>query len=64
MHVFSSSRTRKREIDRQTDRQRVRETETETKTETEFVCWLLNVSATCECISATDLPGQFYVLPH
>ena len=29
-----------------------------------FVCWLLNVPATCECISGTDLQRQFYVLPH
>ena len=29
----------------------------------EFVCWLLNVSATCECISGKDLLRQFYVLP-
>ena len=29
-----------------------------------FVCWLLNVPATCECISGTDLHGQFYMLPH
>ena len=28
------------------------------------VCLLLNVSATCECISGTDLLRQFYVLPH
>ena len=28
------------------------------------VGWLLNVLATCECISEVDLPGQFYVLPH
>ena len=27
-------------------------------------CWLLNVPATCECISGTDLHRQFYVLPH
>ena len=27
-------------------------------------CWLLNVSATCECISGMDLHRQFYVLPH
>ena len=34
-------------------------------TQTElFVCWLLNVPATCECISGTDLLRQFYVLPH
>ena len=29
-----------------------------------FVCWLLNVPATCECISGTDLLRQFYVLLH
>ena len=29
-----------------------------------FVCWLLIVPATCECISGTDLLRQFYVLPH
>ena len=29
-----------------------------------FVCWLLNVPATCGCISGTDLLRQFYVLPH
>ena len=29
-----------------------------------FVCWLLNVPATCECISGRDLLRQFYVLPH
>ena len=28
------------------------------------VCWLLNVPATCECISGTDLLRQLYVLPH
>ena len=27
------------------------------------VCWLLNVPATCQCISGTDLLRQFYVLP-
>ena len=27
------------------------------------VGWLLNVPATCECISGTDLHRQFYVLP-
>ena len=26
--------------------------------------WLLNVPATCQCISETDLLRQFYVLPH
>ena len=26
--------------------------------------WLLNVPATCECISGTDLLRQFDVLPH
>ena len=29
-----------------------------------FVGWLLNVPATCECISGTDLHRQVYVLPH
>ena len=29
-----------------------------------FVCWLLNVPATCECTSGTDLLRQLYVLPH
>ena len=29
-----------------------------------LVGWLLNVPATCECISGTDLLRQFYVLPH
>ena len=29
-----------------------------------FVGWLLNVPATCECISGTDVLRQFYVLPH
>ena len=28
------------------------------------VCWLLNVPATCKCISETDLLRQVYVLPH
>ena len=29
-----------------------------------LVGWLLNVPATCECISGMDLLRQFYVLPH
>ena len=29
-----------------------------------FVCCLLNVLATCECISGTVLLTQFYALPH
>ena len=29
-----------------------------------FVFWLLNVPATCKCISGTNLLRQFYVLPH
>ena len=29
-----------------------------------FVGWLLNVPATCKCISGTDLLRQLYVLPH
>ena len=31
---------------------------------TVVVCWLLNVPATCECISWTDLLRQCCVLPH
>ena len=30
----------------------------------DVVGWWLNVLATCECISGTDLHRQFYVLPH
>ena len=30
----------------------------------DVVCWLLNVPATCECVSGTDLHRQFYLLPH
>ena len=33
-------------------------------TEQLLVGWLLNVPATCECISGTDLLRQFDVLPH
>ena len=29
-----------------------------------FVGWLINVPATCECISGTDLLRRFYVMPH
>ena len=29
-----------------------------------FVCWLLNVPATDECISGMDLLRQLFVLPH
>ena len=29
-----------------------------------LVGWMLNVPATCKCISGTDLLRQFYVLPH
>ena len=39
-----------------------RERKTDRKGET--ICWLLNVPATCQCISGTDLLRQFYVLPH
>ena len=45
---------------RQTERGgRVRERERDC-----FVCWLLNVPATGQCISGTDLLRQFDVLPH
>ena len=53
-----------RERARERGRERRGERYRETETETEFVCWLLNVPATCECISGTDLHRQFYVLPH
>ena len=59
--------TYKRERDRQTDgdwerkrdrdRQRMREGDRD-------VCWLLNLPATCKCVSGMDLLRQFYVLPH
>ena len=29
-----------------------------------FIGWMLNVPATCECISRTDLLRHYYVLPH
>ena len=29
-----------------------------------FVCWFLNDTATCQCISGTDLLRQLYVLSH
>ena len=29
-----------------------------------FVCCLLNVQATCYCITGTDLLRRVYVLPH
>ena len=32
--------------------------------QTDVVCWLLNVPATCKCISVTDLLQQFYKLSH
>ena len=40
------------------------ENKTKIKEEEEllFVGWLLNVPATCECISGTDLLRQFYLL--
>ena len=28
------------------------------------VCWLINVPATCKCISGTELLRQLYVPPH
>ena len=38
--------------------------ETDLSKQRQFVCWLLNIPATCKCISGTDLLRQFYVLPH
>ena len=48
-----------REGERKGRGQRQRERERES-----FVCWLLYVPATWECISGADLLRQFYVLPH
>ena len=28
------------------------------------VCWLLNIPATCKCISGTELLRQLYLLPY
>ena len=59
------------QINRNVQTRKQRETDRQTEVETRdreskslFVCWLLNVPATCECISGTDLLRQFYVLPH
>ena len=59
------SREREREREREGEREREREREREGAGRRGlFVGWLLNVPATCECISGTDLHRQFYVLPH
>ena len=51
---------RHRPADRQTSRQvDIMQTSRQT-----VVGWLLNVPATGECISGTDLLRQLYVLPH
>ena len=50
----------------------MRDSQTDTHTQTDrqtdrqiwLVACLLNVPATCECISGTDLLRQFYVPPH
>ena len=55
---------RERERERETKWERVRKREREREIEILFVGWLLNVPATCECISGTDLHRQFHVLPH
>ena len=44
--------------------ERKKEWTQEQNTDSWLVGWLLNVPATCECISGTDLHRQFYVLPH
>ena len=51
------------------EQQQQQETETDNRQKCKerfvcFVCWLLIVPATCQCISGTDLHKQFYVLPH
>ena len=54
---------RERERQREREREREREKEREDR-DIFFLSWLLNVTATCQCISGTDLLRQFYVLPH
>ena len=75
MCVGFSERERE-EREREREREREKESERERKRKRDkgerererdlFVCWspLLSVPATCECISGTDLLGQFDVLPH
>ena len=55
---------RESERERERERERARERVSERERERERDCWLLNVPATCKCISGTDLLRQFYVLPH
>ena len=55
--------------DRQTERRRGKtgkggDRQSEGRTESLLVGWLVNVPATCKCISWMDLLRQFYVLPH
>ena len=52
---------RKKEKKKKKERKKERQTDRQTDM---FVCRLLNVSVTRECISRTDLLRQFYVLPH
>ena len=65
-----TDRQTERESDRQSDRQTDRQTSRQAGRQADrnrvclLVGWLLNVPATCWCISGTDLPRQFYVLPH
>ena len=61
--VTQAQTQRERETDTDTERKRDRNSRHRQKGAM-FVGWLLNVQATGECISGTDLHRQFYVLPH
>ena len=52
---------RQRKVERKRERKRGRVNKSGVML---LVGWLLNVPATCECVSGTDLLRQFYVLPH
>ena len=54
-----TSRTRSRQEEEEEDKKKKTK-----RGRSLFVGWLLNVPATGECISGTDLHRQFYVLPH
>ena len=55
-------------LEQESNRQKTMEVEGYSLQWMDIVCllvgWLLNVPATCECISGTDLHRHFSVLPH
>ena len=57
-------RRRGRGRGRERERERGRERERKRERVCVGACWLLNIQATCECITGTDLLRQLYVLPH